>query len=298
MKKKLLITGATGMLGRELYSALSANEDYEIYTVSRSPSSHLNNHSIADIVDPVALEKILEKIKPDIVAHCAALVNVDGCESNRDYAYNLHVTSGKIISKYPSVGKVIYISTDSVFDGQTGNYDEADATAPLNYYAQTKKEGEDTIIEYAKEYFVLRTNILGFHVPAGNSLFEWAFSSLNNGISIKGFGNVFFNPLYCGALAKVVCNLLQSSYKSGIYHLGTIDRLSKFDFLVAVAERFDFSKDLISCVELNPADFTAKRPLHTVLNVEKFLSQGLRLPTVNENLELLFKNFKSTVYDK
>ena len=138
---------------------------------------------------------------------------MNACEVNREYVYNLHVSSTSQLANFDSVEKFIYISTDSLFDGQKGDYTESDLVNPLNYYAITKSKGEEVVLKSDKQYAVVRTNIIGFHKPLRNSLFEWAYKSLNEKAQIKGFTNVYFNPLCCLVLAQGISELLHREFE-------------------------------------------------------------------------------------
>ena len=129
------ITGASGMLGTELVTYLS--KSYKVFATSRSKGAEGKNieWDCFDLTDITLLNKWLYKIRPDVVIHCAAIVNVDLCEESVDLATQLHVETTKVMSDYLDCNnaRLIYISTDSVFDGKKqGSYRESDIVSPLN----------------------------------------------------------------------------------------------------------------------------------------------------------------------
>jgi len=292
--KRILITGGTGMLGADVFSTFGNTPGYEVYSVSRMASGNNKNHLTGDLTDAEKLKVMLRDLQPEIIIHCAAQVNVNACETDKEYADAIHVKATENLAKYSSAKQFIYISTDSVFDGQRGNYSETDVTNPLNYYALTKLRGEEAAARFARHYAIIRTNIIGFHQPIQGSLFEWAYKSLSSNTKIKGFDNVMFNPMYCAILAEKLVQFLGRDFPSGIYNFGASDAISKYEFLRRIAGKFNFDETLITAEKLvNDPEKGAIRPLNTSLNVSKVTGLGLTMPTMDENIDLLYKDFKA-----
>lgn len=290
--KNVLVTGGSGMLGSFVVRSLLHDPAYKVYTVSRAGINVAGTHHASlDITDGALLNRFLTEVQPEIIVHCAAMVDVNACETEREYAYALHVKSTEWLCQFPTVNRFIYISTDSVFDGQRGNYTETDAVNPLNYYAQTKLEGEVSVQRFAKHYTILRTNILGFHTPVKKSLFEWAYTSLCTKTVINGFENVYFNPLYCGDLSALVGKLLKTESESGVYHVGSSNPVSKYTFLKRVAEFFEFGEDLVKPVKLDSSSLGAVRPLNTVLVTDKIERKGFNMPDMEQTIHQLCVDF-------
>ena len=142
------LTGANGMLGAALAKNLSII--HKLFETSRNQGVGGQNieWDCFDLTDTKLLLKWLNKVKPDIVIHCAAIVNIDACEEYVDAAIAIHVEATKVMVEYLNAnnGRLIYISTDSVFDGEKdGAYDESDLVNPLNVYAETKLMGENLV---------------------------------------------------------------------------------------------------------------------------------------------------------
>lgn len=287
------------MLGKHVAAVLAGSDAYTLYTCSRSalPPGDLGAiHETVDISNPAATLAMLDRVKPEVIVHCAAVTDVNLCERERDYVHAMHVGATETLCSYPSVGRFLYISTDSVFDGQRGNYTEIDAVNPLNYYARTKLMGEDVVRERGGDYLVLRTNILGFQQPLKNSLFEWGYKSLSQGQTINGFSNVYFNALYCGDVAAVILAVLPG-LTAGTYHIGGVGSISKYEFLRAIAEYFKFGVERVNPVLLDLTKFEALRPLNTVLLLDKIRSAGVSLPSVVDTLDHLFADFSKTTHN-
>ena len=141
---KLLITGSSGMLGKEIFKAFAKENKYKVFGVDKLANNEIsaNEQIIGDLTDYHFLDDLLKDIDPDIIIHCAAIVNLKTCEDNKALTESLHVeVPKKLVEFNPEKLKLLYISTDSIFDGITGNYSEEDKPNPLNYYAKTKLLG-------------------------------------------------------------------------------------------------------------------------------------------------------------
>ena len=215
------------------------------------------------------LEKLLPGIKPDIIIHCAAEVNLERCEDDHAYADKIHRDVTEALSSYaPAKTRMVYISTDSVFDGKKGNYSETESIHPLNYYALSKFHGEEAVRKREENYIVLRTNIYGFKKNTGNSLFEWIAKKLSAGESITGFDDLIFNPLYVGQLAVLITELLKTEY-SGTLNAGCSGGVSKYQFEVDVANVFGWDSSLIVKGYSDMFPSRLSRPKNTTLNTNK-----------------------------
>lgn len=296
MKKKILLTGASGMLGKEFLKLLSS--DFLIYTIGRNSIKTSKNHYSIDITDEDYLKKVLDLINPEIIIHCAANVNLNDCESNYENAYNLHVNSTKVLASHSKVDKFIYISTDSVFDGTKGNYTEEDTVNPLNYYSQTKFLGEEIVLRFAQNPYIIRTNIIGFSSILGNSFFEWGFNELKKSVNIKGFNDVFFNPLYTKDLAYKVNELLLLNIPKGIYNFSSSTTISKHQFLIEIAKKNNFDINLIQSISIDEMNLGIKRPKNTTLNNDKARKYGIDFPTIEQTIDNLIVDFKINRHDE
>ena len=223
---------------------------------------------------------------PDVIINCAALVDVDACEFNRDYAYTLHVETTAFLAKtYPNA-YFIYISSDSVFDGISGNYNENSHAEPLNYYSYTKWLGEKQVLVNSKHPIVLRTNIYGFHLNKANSLVEFGLKNFDLNQPIRGFTDVVFNPLYTGQLALLILQLIQNPI-FGIIHASCDTSINKFCFLQQLATLFNYDTRLISPAYMSDFDFNALRPLNTTLNNQMLFNHLGYTPTLKMGFQWL-----------
>jgi len=263
-KKQVLITGITGMLGSQL--AKHFYNDYLVNGLAREKSTKYPVLTI-DLYDQQSIESLKDKTF-DIILHAAANVNLQECEKNPEKAHQIHVGATKTLAQMFPNALFVYISTDSVFDGEIGNYSEGAPTNPLNIYAQSKLGGEYQVMNFCEKHYILRTNIYGTREPMGVSLFEWAYKSLMQEKLIYGYENMLFNPLSVTQLSKLIYKLIDAQISYGIYHVGCFGSLSKYDFLLSVADTFDFDKNLIKPVLYTNQEQEIKRPINTTLNVD------------------------------
>ncbi len=267
------VTGASGMLGEALVLHLS--REYEIFATSRSKGMDGKNieWNCFDLTNIVLLNKWLDKVKPDIVIHCAAIVNVDLCEKNVNLATQLHFKATKVMADYldRNSARLIYISTDSVFDGnKIGSYIESDLVAPLNIYAKTKLMGEGPV-QLMDAGLVLRTNIIGWTQENNTSFAEWMLKELTNSAPLNLFYDVCFSPLTVYDLSFIIEKIINKPI-FGLYHCASNDSISKYDFGREMAKIFHLSDSNINRVSIDSMEFKAKRPKNMALNIEKISS--------------------------
>ncbi len=279
--KTILITGASGLLG----GALAAE-----YEAMRLPIVPLYGVADGDLTDPQAVEAILAKHRPAAVIHCAALTDVDYCETHVPSAWqvNVEVTRQLAACCAESGARFAYISTDSVFDGTRGNWRESDAPAPCNIYARSKREGENAARNENPDSLVLRTNIYGWHRHHNSrrklSLAEWIIERLEAGLEVPGFTDVIFSPILVNHLAAPILELLREG-NSGIFHLAGSWSGSKYEFACRLAETFEFDRCEILPAKLQGAKLKAPRPLDTSLDIRKVSRVlGAQMPGLDEGL--------------
>jgi len=283
------ITGASGMLGTAFVIHLS--KSHEIFATSRGKGVEGENieWSCFDLTNTALLTKWLNKIKLDMVIHCAAIVNVDLCEDNVELATKLHVETTKVIANYlnSTNGRLIYISTDSVFDGEKHYaYNESDTENPLNVYAKTKFFGEK-YVQSMDNGLILRTNIIGWTQDGKTSFAEWILESLVNNKPLNLFYDVYFSPLHVDQLALIVEKIIKKPIV-GLYHCSSNDSISKYDFGKKMAEIFQLSDLNINRVGVDSMKFKANRPKNMALDVKKIgLALECNLPSAIDVIKLM-----------
>lgn len=291
-KAKLLLAGARGMLGRALLEVLA--DQYECVAIGRSTvaSGYGEVWRAVDLRDPTALRALLASERPDVVLNSASNVFVNECESDRKGTYALHVGATEVMAEHSRThgAKLVYISTDSVFDGsKPGLYREGDATHPLNYYAQTKLLGEEMAL-HSPRALVLRTNIFGWRTDDRLSFGEWVYQGIRERRSLTMFDDVTFTPISTYALARVVVRAIAVD-ASGLFHAGGRDHLSKYRFAVEVAKRLELSAENLLPTSVDSVDMGALRPKNTGLDSSALAAAiGEPMPALEQSLTLWLRH--------
>jgi dTDP-4-dehydrorhamnose reductase len=291
---KIGITGASGMLGSALLSHLS--KKYKLSATSRSKS--INNPNIIwscfDITNIALLEKWLKETKPDLLIHCAAIVNVEYCEKNENVAMALHVKVTQVIVNFLNFNKsrLIYISTDSVFDGEKKSvYNESDIVSPLNIYSKTKLMGEESV-QLFKNNLILRTNIVGWTKKGNNSLFEWILQNLINKKQLDLFHDVYFSPISVYHFSILIEKIIEFPIY-GIYHCGSRDKISKFEFGEQISKSFNLTDSTINEISVNEMQFKAMRPKNMALNIKKITKAlDFQMPSTLDCINIMKQQYE------
>jgi dTDP-4-dehydrorhamnose reductase len=225
-----------------------------------------------DISDPVEVEKVIAKYKPDAIIHTAALTNVDACESRREEALLLNVDSVihliEMCKKFNT--HLVHLSTDFVFDGEKGPYIESDIPNPLSYYAETKHQAEKLVLESGISHSIIRTIII-YGVVDDNSrsnVVLWALNALRDKKTITVINDQYRSPTLAEDLADA-CISAAVKKAQGIYHVSGRELMCILDMVKITADYFGLDSAFIkpiSSAELNQA---AKRPPVTGFIIEK-----------------------------
>lgn len=262
MQKTILITGCSGQLGNKLYQDLSSH-----FNVVPTYKYHDDKKNKLDITSTADCDFIFSKYNPDIIINCAALTNVDSCERNKKLCRDINVSGlGKLIVSSDIKAKIIHISSDYVFDGFSGSYNEEGQTHPVNYYGKSKLESENILIGSNRKHLIFRVSMLFDKI--NNNFFTWVLKNLKNQQKIKVAIDMFSTPTWISAFSKVIIKSIYLDL-SGIFHYGSQDSVSRFDFASLIASEFNYPSSLILPVESKEINFYAKRPQNTSLVSEK-----------------------------
>ena len=288
---KLLITGATGLLGANfVQTALAAGwAPVGVALPCRVPHAPVPLHEL-DLRDTAAAAAFLDAERPGLIVHLAALTNVDWCEDHAEAAFAINAeVSGRLAALAAQRGiRFVYMSTDSVFDGARGGYTEADAPHPLNVYAASKLAGEKLVLQNHPAALVVRSNIFGWNAQPKANLAEWILGQLRAGRPVPGFTDVVFAPLLVTTLAGLMLELAESG-AGGIWHLASAAAVSKYAFACAVARAFALPEALVQAATSAAAAQRARRPCNTWLNAE---AAARRLGRPRPKLDDLLREYR------
>jgi dTDP-4-dehydrorhamnose reductase len=294
---KILVTGANGLLGQHLIKLL-LEENHNVLACGKGlcrldfKSNELFAYINADITDEHAIEQLMEKEKPGIVIHAAAMTQVDECEKNPEQTTDINVRGTANIILYAEKYSrfIIYISTDFVFDGEKGNYKEEDDLKPVNWYGFTKVQAESLIETCDMPWAIVRTCLVYGNALSGtrNNIITWVKEKLEKGEKIKVVDDQIRTPTYVEDLAKGIL-LIAEKKAEGIFHISGKDILTPYEMAIKTATFFNLDKNLIEKVNASVFAQPAKRPPRTGFNIDKAKNElGFEPISFEEGLVKMF----------
>lgn len=271
---KILIIGASGLVGGNCLRYLSSQNHQCIGTYFSYPAKDTVYYDTLNIDNPGNFD--LNEFSPEVIIHCGALTHVDYCEQHPDESERLTVQSThnviEIARKFSS--KLIFISTDYIFDGENGPYDEEAIANPISIYGQHKWDAEELIKKSNLPHLILRiTNVYGDEERGKNfvaRIIEQAIKGQH--LTLKLPVDQYATPINAHDIAKAI-NLLLKDDQQGIYNIASTDYMNRVQLALRILKYFPKATyDLIplTTLEMNPP---AARPLQGGLKTNKFLTK-------------------------
>jgi dTDP-4-dehydrorhamnose reductase len=297
MKKTILVTGSNGLLGQKLIALLASRSDTQTIASSKGSNRLSDTRGYTyvplDITNSVEVESVLRKYKPDVVINTAAMTNVDACESKKEECRALNVDAvGNIIRSlemYLPKTHLIHLSTDFIFDGESGPYAEDAKPNPLSYYALSKVDSEKLLQASSLKWTIART-IIVYGIAESMSrtnIVLWAKDSLMKGQKINVVDDQFRSPTLAEDLAAG-CIAIADKGAQGIYHLSGPDIMSILDLVYTVADFWKLDKSNVTPIKSDTLNQAAKRPPHTGFIISKARNElGYAPHSFVEGLEIL-----------
>lgn len=246
---RILILGVSGLIGHKLFQELIP--DFEVFGTLHKSKNFYGNISLfskpniienVNVVEFEILKGILRATNPDVIINCVGI-------TKRKDEINDPFTALTINSVFPhqlanwakdNGKKILHFSTDCVFDGKVGNYNESSLTTAEDIYGRTKALGD---IKYSHT-LTIRSSFIGQELFGKTELLEWFLSQ--KGKKILGFRNTFYSGVSTMVMARVVRDIiLNYSNLSGLYHLAPVKPISKYDLLCIAKEAYDIDVDII-----------------------------------------------------
>jgi dTDP-4-dehydrorhamnose reductase len=293
-KVRILIVGATGMLGSQLLCTLSANSEYDVFGTIRHQdqaklfSAPLRGKLISDVQlgDVRSLLKALSPVQPDLVINCAGVIKQKAQSLDPIESIMLNALLPHVLADFTRLigARLIHFSTDCVFVGSKGQYVEGDPADAQDIYGRTKLLGE----LHRENCLTIRTSIVGHELTSASSLIEWFLSQTG---SVNGYTRAIFSGLPTVEIARILQEFIipdQSLY--GLYHLSG-DGISKHDLLQIVADVYGKN------VRIEPDD---KLQIDRSLNSDRFRQATSYSPrswrTLIESMRDDFLSFRSSCF--
>lgn len=295
-KKKILITGASGMLGATLVDKWG--ESYDVFatdkkTFTENPAKKFMEFDLL----ANSYSALLNWARPDVIVHCAAITNVDYCEKHPEQAMLVNAGSVKKFLQFPSNPRLIFISSDAVFPDLLHLASEKDQTCPENVYGRTKEAGEKYIQNVGKLHTVIRTTIVGKNInPSYRGFVEWIVYSVKNGKEITLFDDAIFTPITIWHLANNLGYVIENNI-SGIMHIAGKEMVTKYDFGKKICEGLGLDTGLIHKGSIDDVDFPAKRSKDQSMDSGHYNRlTDQTLPSIAETVEIIVQRFKEYAY--
>ena len=295
--KKILITGANGLLGQKLvvdfskWNSVLATGKQNRFAIKDKQFFY----QTLDITDKKQVQTVIGDFRPELIINAAAFMAVDACEEQKELAWEVNVEGVKNLLeeslKYEI--KFLQISTDYIFDGKNGPYSEEDRPNPVNYYGGTKLQAEEILQDSEIQYLIIRSNVIyGKATKMKKNFFLWVYENLRQKKQIKVVTDQFNNPTLADNLSILILEATERN-SAGILNLAGTEYLSRYDFAVKIVQQFDLNRNLIKPVTTPELEQKAARPLRGGLKIDK-AQKILSTPffSVTEGLEFLKKKIR------
>jgi dTDP-4-dehydrorhamnose reductase len=269
-RMKILVTGASGLLGSRLVE-LALTRGHQVCSAYYVHPPTRGNPRQLDLREEKEVRSCLTQERPEVVIHSAAITDVDLCERNPQLAMDVNGSAtGSLAEACCDAGShLIYVSTDYVFDGKRGSYNEKDEAQPINAYGQSKLLGERRVLNANADFCVVRTSVLyGWGREHRPNFATWLHDNLKASRKVSVVTDQYASPTLNTNLARMLVEVAERRIH-GILHLAGCTRISRYDFAVMLAKQFDFNQDLLTPVKADATQWIARRPYDSSLSVGK-----------------------------
>ena len=299
--KKVLITGSNGLLGQKLITLLAGNPGYSLIATARGDNrlgevGKPYEYASLDITNPIEVDSIINKYKPDFIIHTAAMTNVDQCEKDHEGCTILNVTATKYLVDAAERNNsfFIHLSTDFIFDGTKGPLTEEDKPNPISFYGQSKLDAETIIIKSNLRWAIARTVLVYGIVKdmSRTNIVLWVKKSLEDKKAINVVDDQWRTPTLAEDLA-MGCFLLMDKEATGIYNISGPDMLTPLEMAYKTADFFHLDKSYINKADSSTFTQPAKRPPKTGFVIDKAIKNlGYKPHTFIEGIKEMVNQLK------
>lgn len=278
---KTLVIGGSSLLGR--YLTLTKPNDVDLTLTWFT--NHIDDAYHLDVCTKSQVYYVLERIKPDVIVHCAAIGSVDYAESHYTETHYVNVKGVENILTACDGIPFVYISTNAIFSGDNPPYSESSETHPINRYGSIKRQAEIAVMS-SRRWMVVRPFMLyGYPYPGGRQ--NWLttiLSKLKNGQEVKLVSDVFWQPTSAEDCAAAIWTLVHLAKWGEIYHVAGNDLVTLYDFGLKIAEIWGFDPALVQPISSSELKGIAPRPVNTAFDLSKIHSLGIELKGIEAGL--------------
>ncbi len=293
---RLLITGSNGLLGQKLIGLLHQNKKVELLATSRGenklaalyPEVQFRNMDVTKADD---VNGVFAEFKPTHVINTAAQTNVDICETEREIAYEMNATSVQnlVNACQEFQTHLTHVSTDFIFDGEAGPYNEEAKPNPVNYYGETKLAAEEMVQQATCSWAIVRTVLVygTAHDYGRTNIVLWVKNSLEAGKTIQVVDDQFRTPTLAEDLA-MGCWLIAEKNATGVFNISSDELLTPYGMAMQVVDYFKLDASFIKKVDASVFTQPARRPPRTGFIIDKARRElGFKPHTFKEGIELI-----------
>ena len=274
---KILITGSNGLLGQKLVELLGQQAGVEVLATSRGANKLAEVHpklpfALLDVTDAAQVRALLTQELPTHLIHTAAMTNVDACETEREECWRQNTTAVEILAAECAALDIhlTHVSTDFIFDGENGPYDEQAEAKPVNYYGESKLAAEAAVQAAGGRWAIVRTVLVygTAHDYGRSNIVLWVRDSLRAGKTLNVVDDQWRTPTLAEDLADG-CLRIAERNAQGVFNISSDELLTPYQMATQVADFFGLDKAML--VKVTAATFTqpARRPPRTGLIITK-----------------------------
>jgi dTDP-4-dehydrorhamnose reductase len=299
-RETILITGAHGFLGQHVLRTFLDETNVDLIVTARDEKLEFEDvaqepriiaYQKLDVSDRLAVKETIGSYKPDVIVHCAALVDVDKCEIERELAWRTNVRSVEYLieAARKTDARIVHVSSDYVFDGLKTPYSETASPNPLNYYGRTKLASENALRSSGVNHCIIRGALFyGIEIHEKPSFAMNVVKSLRKNNNFIAFDDLYASPTLVDDVAFGIIRAVEYR-KSGIYHIAGPEMISRFEFANRIALTFHLNPSMVLADHYS-TEGRAERPRQSSFVTLKAQTElGLRITGIDEGLQVMLR---------
>lgn len=293
---RILVTGSTGLVGSQVIKDL-AEEHKNIFSCYHNSKPSFGNAIFLDLTDKQNIIDVMEKTKPDVVIHLAAMTNVDLCETQQATAMSINADATEVLARASAKQHAffVYVSTDYVFDGHVGMRKESDVPNPLGIYGRSKLEGEKRLQTLNSKWAIARiSSPFGIH-STKKSFPIWIKENLEKNQQINVLVDQYTSPTYVPNLSKMLIEITARQI-TGQIHVSGASRISRYEMAEIIADKLNLDKKLLNPISISEMNWIAMRPKDSSLDVSYANSILQNKPQkITDSMNLFINQIKNKI---